>query len=75
MRDVYTATQLLRELRNMGLRVAIDDFGAGFTSLSFLRDFPVDNLKIDRSFVRDVATGKFDGAVVERWSVWRARSA
>jgi diguanylate cyclase (GGDEF)-like protein len=64
MRDVYTATQLLRELRSMGLRVAIDDFGAGFTSLSFLRDFPVDNLKIDRSFVRDVATGKFDGAVV-----------
>lgn len=64
LRDVYAATQLLRELRAMGLRVAIDDFGAGFTSLAFLRDLPVDDLKIDRSFVRDVATGAFDGAVV-----------
>jgi len=64
LRDVYGATLLLRELRDMGLRVAIDDFGAGFTSLAFLRDLPIDNLKIDRSFVRDVATGSFDGAVV-----------
>jgi len=46
------------------MRVAIDDFGAGFTSLAILRDLPIDNLKIDRSFVRDVATGAFDGAVV-----------
>jgi EAL domain-containing protein (putative c-di-GMP-specific phosphodiesterase class I) len=64
---------LLRELRDMGLRVAIDDFGAGFTSLAFLRDLPVDNLKIDRSFVRDIATGNFDGAVV-RAVVGLARS-
>jgi EAL domain-containing protein (putative c-di-GMP-specific phosphodiesterase class I) len=64
LRDVYAATLLLRELRDMGLRVAIDDFGAGFTSLAFLRDLPIDHLKIDRSFVRDVATGGFDGAVV-----------
>lgn len=64
LRDVYGATLLLRELRGMGLSVAIDDFGAGFTSLAFLRDLPIDNLKIDRCFVRDVATGNFDGAVV-----------
>jgi diguanylate cyclase (GGDEF)-like protein len=64
LRDIYGATLLLRELREMGLRVAIDDFGAGFTSLAFLRDLPIDNLKIDRSFVRDIATGNFDGAVV-----------
>ena len=64
LRDVYRATLMLRELRAMGLRVAIDDFGAGFTSLSFLRNLPIDNLKIDKSFVRDVATGAFDGAVV-----------
>jgi EAL domain-containing protein (putative c-di-GMP-specific phosphodiesterase class I) len=64
LRDVYGATLLLRELRDMGLRVAIDDFGAGFTSLAFLRDLPIDHLKIDRSFVRDVATGAFDSAVV-----------
>ncbi len=64
LRDLYGTTLLLRELRGMGLRVAIDDFGAGFTSLAFLRDLPIDYLKIDRSFVRDVATGTFDGAVV-----------
>jgi diguanylate cyclase (GGDEF)-like protein len=73
LRDVYGATLLLRELRGMGLRVSIDDFGAGFTSLAFLRDLPIDNLKIDRSFVRDVATGNFDGAVV-RAVVGLARS-
>jgi diguanylate cyclase (GGDEF)-like protein len=73
LRDVYGATLLLRELRGMGLRVAIDDFGAGYTSLAFLRDLPIDNLKIDRSFVRDVATGNFDGAVV-RAVVGLARS-
>ena len=73
LRDVYGVTLLLRELRDMGLRVAIDDFGAGYTSLAFLRDLPVDNLKIDRSFVRDVATGNFDGAVV-RAVVGLARS-
>jgi diguanylate cyclase (GGDEF)-like protein len=73
LRDVYGATLLLRELRRMGLSVAIDDFGAGFTSLAFLRDLPIDNLKIDRCFVRDVATGNFDGAVV-RAVVGLARS-
>ena len=71
LRDVYGATLLLRELRSMGLRVAIDDFGAGFTSLAFLRDLPIDNLKIDRSFVRDVATGNF---AVVRAVVGLARS-
>jgi diguanylate cyclase (GGDEF)-like protein len=64
LRDIHGATLLLRELRDMGLRVAIDDFGVGFTSFAYLRDLPIDNLKIDRSFVRDVATGNFDGAVV-----------
>jgi diguanylate cyclase (GGDEF)-like protein len=64
MRDVYSASIVLKELRAMGVRIAIDDFGAGYTSLAFLRDLPVDDLKIDRSFVRDVANGGFDGAVV-----------
>jgi EAL domain-containing protein (putative c-di-GMP-specific phosphodiesterase class I) len=51
-------------LRALGLRVAIDDFGAGYTSLAFLRDMPIDDLKIDRSFVHGVAGGGFDNAVV-----------
>ncbi len=64
MRDVYAAKFVLQELRALGLRVAIDDFGAGYTSLAFLRDMPIDDLKIDRSFVHGVARGGFDGAVV-----------
>jgi diguanylate cyclase (GGDEF)-like protein len=64
MRDVYAAKFVLRELRALGLRVAIDDFGAGYTSLAFLRDMPIDDLKIDRSFVHGVAGGGFDNAVV-----------
>ena len=64
MRDVYAAKFVLLELRAMGVRVAIDDFGAGYTSLAFLRDLPIDDLKIDRSFVDGVARGGFDGAVI-----------
>ncbi len=64
MRDVPAAIRLLCDLKEMGLKVSIDDFGTGYTSLAFLKRFPVDVLKIDRSFVREVATGSFDGAVV-----------
>jgi EAL domain-containing protein (putative c-di-GMP-specific phosphodiesterase class I) len=64
MRDVGVAAALLGELRALGVRVSIDDFGTGYTSLGFLKRFPVDVLKIDRSFVADVAGGAFDGAVV-----------
>ncbi len=64
MRDVTSAARLLHDLRDLGVRVSIDDFGTGFTSLGFLKQFPVDVLKIDRTFVADVAGGGFDGAVV-----------
>nr|MDQ6926825.1 bifunctional diguanylate cyclase/phosphodiesterase [Candidatus Eremiobacteraeota bacterium] len=64
MRDVSAAVRLLRALRELGVLVAIDDFGTGYTSLGFLKRLPIDALKIDRTFVADVANGTFDGAVV-----------
>jgi len=64
MRDVAAAARLLRDLREIGVRVSIDDFGTGYTSLGFLKRFPVDVLKIDKSFVADVADGAFDNAVI-----------
>ena len=54
MRDETRVVSILQEFREMGLRVSIDDFGTGYSSLRYLREFPVDQVKIDRSFLRGV---------------------
>ncbi|MGA2929064.1 MAG: bifunctional diguanylate cyclase/phosphodiesterase, partial [Solirubrobacteraceae bacterium] len=64
MRDRALASQRLAELKSLGLRIAIDDFGTGYSSLAYLRQFPVDVLKIDRSFVAGIASSGESQALV-----------
>jgi diguanylate cyclase (GGDEF)-like protein len=65
MQDPERAVILLREIRNIGVRIAIDDFGTGHSSLAYLKRFPVDNLKIDRSFIADIPADRGDAAITQ----------
>lgn len=64
MENAESTAAMLRELRVLGIRIAIDDFGTGQTSLVYLTRFPIDTLKVDRAFVRDVTTDAADAVVV-----------
>jgi len=63
MADADKSVALLAQLKGMGIRLAIDDFGTGYSSLNYLKRFPVDRLKLDRSFVNDLETDADDLAI------------
>lgn len=63
MESAEANIQMLQELKAMGVRLAIDDFGTGYSSLSYLKRFPLDELKIDRSFMSDVASDRDNAAI------------
>ena len=65
MEDPERTVRILDALYGMGLHLAIDDFGTGYSSLSALQQFPINTLKIDQSFVRNVATDRDDAAIVD----------
>jgi diguanylate cyclase (GGDEF)-like protein len=64
MRDAESAVGMLRALKRMGVRISVDDFGTGYSSLSYLKRFPIDILKIDKSFVSALGVNDEDTAIV-----------
>jgi len=73
MREIDTTLATLAQLNDMGVQLSIDDFGTGYSSFSYLRRFPLDTLKIDRSFVRDIP-GRSDVAAITRAIIAMGRS-
>jgi diguanylate cyclase (GGDEF)-like protein/PAS domain S-box-containing protein len=64
MKHAGSTVSILQTLRERGVQVAVDDFGTGYSSLSYLRKFPIDALKIDQSFIRQISTAGDDTAIV-----------
>ena len=65
MNHSASASAILQTLRESGIRVTVDDFGTGYSSLSYLRKFPVDALKIDQSFIRQISSAGNDTVIVK----------
>ncbi|MBA3813487.1 MAG: EAL domain-containing protein [Alphaproteobacteria bacterium] len=64
MKSVENNIHVLKSLKNLGVKISIDDFGTGYSSLSYLKRFPIDYLKIDKSFIQDITTNPDDSAIV-----------
>ena len=64
VQDSFTTLTTLHQLRDLGVRIAMDDFGTGYSSLGYLRSFPFDKIKIDQSFIKDLAINQGSVAIV-----------
>jgi len=65
MNNKHRVVEKLHALKRLGIHIGMDDFGTGYSSLSYLKKFPIDTLKIDKSFVRDITTDQDDAAIVQ----------
>ncbi|MFP3848071.1 putative bifunctional diguanylate cyclase/phosphodiesterase [Pseudomonas sp. W5-01] len=65
LHNAEQAIETLHRLKALGVRIALDDFGTGFSSLSYLKRLPIDKIKIDRSFIREIATDHHDAAITQ----------
>ena len=65
MEHTVTNINMLQNFRNYGFKISIDDFGTGYSSMSYLKQLPVDTIKIDKSFVDDIAEGSSDNVIIE----------
>ncbi|GAB7028224.1 putative bifunctional diguanylate cyclase/phosphodiesterase [Geotalea toluenoxydans] len=73
MVDVEATAKILMQLKELDISIVIDDFGAGYSSLGYLQKFPIDRIKIDRSFIRDLSSHANDKAIVEAIIAMAAR--
>lgn len=64
MRNLGETTRILKQLQQLGINISLDDFGTGYSSLTYLKQFPINTLKIDRSFVRDILNSHDDRVIV-----------
>ena len=65
MTDVSFTVSVLQQLQEMGIKISLDDFGTGYSSLWSLKSFPLNNLKIDKSFVADLVNGSSGATIVK----------
>src|SRR5438046_9087583 len=65
MQNVSRAVRIMDAIQSRGIRLAIDDFGTGYSSMSLMKQFPIDTIKIDRSFVRNLADDSEDQAIAQ----------
>jgi diguanylate cyclase (GGDEF)-like protein/PAS domain S-box-containing protein len=64
MQNAELSLSIMKRLKEMGIRISIDDFGTGYSSLNYLKRFPIDTVKIDQDFVRDLSAESSDGAII-----------